>query len=253
MKIWKAIFSPTGGTGKTADIISKELGADVEKIDLTDAVCDFDSFGFNGNDVVIIAVPSFGGRCPDTAVSRISALHGNGAREVLVCVYGNRAYEDTLIELCDTAKGAGFSVVAAVSAIAEHSIVRTVAAGRPDDDDKITLREFASRISEKLASGCIGEPSVPGNRPYKSWGGSGMVPSANNKCTSCGICAEHCPVSAIDKADPAKTDKDRCISCMRCLEICPNGARELDEEMFLASKRRLEEICRERKLPELFM
>lgn len=253
MKIWKAVFSPTGGTEKVADIISKELDDDVEKIDLTDAACNFHSFAFQGDDVVVFAVPSFGGRCPDVAVSRISALHGNGAKAVLVCVYGNRAYEDTLIELCDTVKDAGFSVVAAVSAVAEHSIVRSIAEGRPDEDDAEKLKGFASEISEKLKRNDDSEPSIPGNRPYKKRGGAGMIPHASSKCTDCGVCASRCPVSAIDRDNPRKTDKDRCISCMRCVKICPHGAREVNGMMLFAARKMLESACRERKVPEIFI
>ena len=86
-------------------------------------------------DLAVIAVPSYAGRVPAVAVQRLAAVKGNGARAVLVCVYGNRAYEDTLVELADTAKEAGFRVMAAVSAIAEHSIARQFAAGRPDAED----------------------------------------------------------------------------------------------------------------------
>ena len=54
---------------------------------------------------------------------KISFLKGNGARAVLLVVYGNREYEDTLLELSDVMEAAGFSPVAAVAAVAEHSIM----------------------------------------------------------------------------------------------------------------------------------
>lgn len=53
--------------------------------------------------MAVIAVPSYAGRVPAPAVQRLTAMQGNGARAVLVCVYGNRAYEDTLVELEDAA------------------------------------------------------------------------------------------------------------------------------------------------------
>lgn len=98
-------------------------------------------------------------------------------RAVLVCVYGNRAYEDTLVELEDTAKQAGFQVVAAVAAIAEHSIARQFATGRPDAQDEQTLSDFAKQIQQKLSAGNTTEPAIPGNRPYKKTGPGGMIPS----------------------------------------------------------------------------
>ena len=70
---------------------------------------------------------------------------------MLVCVYGNRAYEDTLVELEDIAAGCGFQVIGAVAAVAEHSIMHQYATGRPDGADVESLRGFGEKIWEKLA------------------------------------------------------------------------------------------------------
>ena len=45
-------------------------------------------------------------------------------------------------------------------------------------------------------------------------------------CTTCGICEETCPVSAISLFDGGggNVDKNRCISCFCCQEMCPEGA-----------------------------
>ena len=88
------------------------------------------------------------------AVQRLTMLTGQGARAILVCVYGNRAYEDTLVELEDAAKQAGFRVIAAVAAVAEHSIARQFATGRPDAQDKKVLAGFAGQIqAQTLCTG----------------------------------------------------------------------------------------------------
>lgn len=89
---------------------------------------------------------------PALAGERIAQIHGNQARCVLVCVYGNRAFEDTLIELNDIAKHSGFKVIAAVSAIAEHSIMHQYASGRPDRQDKEELHNISKNILEKLCN-----------------------------------------------------------------------------------------------------
>ena len=204
-------------------------------------------------DVAVISVPSYGGRVPAVAVERLTMLNGQGARAVLVCVYGNRAYEDTLVELEDAAKQAGFRVIAAVAAVAEHSIVRQFAAGRPDAQDAKQLSDFAQQILAKLSAGDTSEPAIPGNRPYKKAGGAGMVPKPTKECTKCGVCAVECPVQAIDKEDPKKVDEKACISCMRCISVCPHSARKVNPVMLSAASLMLKKVCSERKDSELFL
>ena len=253
MKLYEICFSPTGGTKKAADILAKALSEETVPVDLTDSGTNFSAISLAKEDTAVIAVPSYGGRVPAPAVSRISAVNGNGAKAVLVCVYGNRAYEDTLVELQDAAVQAGFQVIAAVAAIAEHSIARQFAAGRPDEQDKETLIKFAGQIKEKLTSGDMSVPAIPGNRPYKKSGGSGMVPKPTKDCVKCGLCAKECPVQAIDKDNPAKVNSDACISCMRCVSVCPHSARKINKVMLAAVSTMLKKACAERKECELYL
>lgn len=253
MKLYDIVFSPTGGTKKVADCLTGTLEGDVTTVDLTDSKQDFHAVSLTKEDVAVISVPSYGGRVPAVAVERLGMVHGNGARAVLVCVYGNRAYEDTLVELEDAAKQAGFQVIAAVAAIAEHSIARQFAAGRPDAQDAAQLSDFAKQIQHKLSAADTSEPAIPGNRPYKKAGGAGMVPKATKDCTNCGICAAECPVQAIDKKEPKKVDEKACISCMRCIAVCPQGARKINPVMLSAASLMLKKVCSERKECEQFL
>lgn len=253
MKLYNIVFSPTGGTQKVATLLTEALGGDVSRIDLTDSKQDFRTIQLTKDDVAVISVPSYGGRVPAVATERLTTLNGQGARAVLVCVYGNRAYEDTLVELEDAAKHAGFQVIAAVAAIAEHSIARQFAAGRPDAQDAKQLTDFAQQIQSKLATGSLSEPALPGNRPYKKAGGAGMVPKPSKDCTRCGVCAAECPVQAISKEDPKKVDEKVCISCMRCIAVCPQGARKVNSVMLSAASLMLKKVCSERKECELFL
>lgn len=253
MKLYNIVFSPTGGTKKVADYLTGALEGEVTTVDLTDSKQNFHAVSLTKEDVAVISVPSYGGRVPAVAVERLGKVHGNGARAVLVCVYGNRAYEDTLVELEDAAKRAGFQVTAAVAAIAEHSIARQFAAGRPDALDAAQLSDFAKQIQHKLSGADSSEPAIPGNRPYKKSGGVGMVPKATKECTNCGICAEKCPVQAIDRENPKKVDEKACISCMRCVAVCPQGARKLNPVMLSAASLMLKKVCSERRECELFL
>lgn len=253
MKLYDIVFSPTGGTKKVADYLTGALDGDVTTVDLTDSKQDFDTVSLTKEDVAVISVPSYGGRVPAVAAERLSQVHGNGARAVLVCVYGNRAYEDTLVELEDAAKQAGFQVIAAVAAVAEHSIARQFAAGRPDGTDTAQLSNFAKQIQLKLSENNLTEPAIPGNRPYKKAGGAGLVPKPTKECDRCGVCVQACPVQAIDKDDPKKVDDKACISCMRCISVCPHNARKANPVMLAAVGVALKKVCSERKECELFL
>ena len=253
MKMYELCFSPTGGTQKVADILTGALTDEAVRVDLADHKTNFGAVALTQEDVAVIAVPSYGGRVPATAVERLAAVQGNGARAVLVCVYGNRAYEDTLAELQDTAKQAGFRVIGAVAAVAEHSIARQFAAGRPDEKDVRQLTQFAKQLREKLSSGDAAEPPIPGNRPYKKAGGAGMVPRPTKACTRCGVCAQACPVQAVHPDDPKKVDEKACISCMRCVSVCPHSARKVNSAMLAAVGLVLKKACSTRKDCELFL
>lgn len=253
MKLYDIVFSPTGGTQKAATALTGALDGEVTSVDLTDSKQNFHDVSLTREDVAIISVPSYGGRVPAVAVERLTMLNGQGARAVLVCVYGNRAYEDTLVELEDAAKQAGFRVIAAVAAVAEHSIARQFAAGRPDAQDTEQLSDFARQIQTKLSAGDVSEPAIPGNRPYKKAGGAGMVPKPTKACTKCGVCAAECPVQAIDRENPKKVDEKACISCMRCISVCPHSARKVSPVMLSAASLMLKKVCSERKECELFL
>ncbi|MCD7855217.1 MAG: 4Fe-4S binding protein [Clostridiales bacterium] len=255
MKIYKIVFSPTGGTEKDVDFLTAKAGSDVNKVDLADPNCDFKALNLGCEDLAFIAVPSYGGRVPALATERLSQIEGNNAYCVLVCVYGNRAYEDTLVELKDAAEKSGFRVVSAVAAVAEHSIVRQYAAGRTDSKDEAELNSFGEKILEKIKSGVDEKTDleIPGNRPYKKSGKGGLVPKADSKCNGCGLCAEKCPSQAISRDDPKSTDGEKCIHCMRCVSVCPQSARKVNKAAVSAVALALKLVCSDRKNNELFI
>ena len=115
-------------------------------------------------------------------MERLRGITAHGTPAVVVAVYGNRAYEDALLELCDAAAERGFRVIAAGAFIARHSIVPDIAAGRPDSADFAALERFAAAVREKLAAAPAAEAlsavTPPGSRPYREFGGVPMHPSA---------------------------------------------------------------------------
>ena len=230
-------FSPTGGTKKVADILVNNLDGEFCEVD----ICrDIEKMILQANEVCLVSVPSFAGRVPAVAIERLKKISANGAKAILNCVYGNREWDDTLTELQDTLESCDFVCVAAVAAVAEHSIFRQFATGRPDADDAKELAEFASRITVKLAGGVFGELNLAGSHgTYKEVGPIPFKPEGSDNCDGCGICADSCPVGAIGKSNPRNTDKEVCISCMRCRDICLKHARDLDAAFMQAAAEKM--------------
>ncbi|OUN21131.1 hypothetical protein B5G34_12330 [Flavonifractor sp. An82] len=242
-----AVFSPTGGTAAVAKAVTGGMG---QVVDLSHPVPETP---VPDNAVLLAAAPVFGGRIPAVALERLAALKGSGPAVVLA-VYGNRAWEDALLELKDALTAGGFQVVAAAAFVAQHSIAPTIAQGRPDSADLEQAAAFGRAVLDKLAGpDSLSPVSVPGNVPYKDWKGVPFHPAAGESCISCAVCAARCPVGAIPTGQPNQTDPDRCITCMRCVSVCPRGARTIPAPALQATTAMLEEKAGTPRQPELFL
>lgn len=254
MRFVEIYFSPTGGTKKVSEILSSVWDGDYEKviIDLMTKEDIWADMQLCSEDICLIALPSYGGRIPSITVEYLHKINGNGAKAILVAVYGNRHIDDTLVEMEDIAKASGFVVIAGIEAIAEHSIVRQFATGRPDEADKMELEKFACQIKEKLENGNLTAPILPGNRPYRVFNGA-CKPIVTDECVACGLCAAECPVLAIPENNCRVTEIEKCISCMHCISVCPQQARKIEENILEGLSAKLEPICSVRKNNVLYI
>lgn len=252
MKIHQITFSPTGGTREVCEYICKGIGKKPLVTDLCVKEGQIRVPDIHEEDLVIIAMPVFAGRVPALAVERLKRIQSNHAKCAVVAVYGNRAYDDALLEMQDVATEMGFRVIAAVCAVAEHSIARVYAVGRPDAEDRKELAAFGVAIINKVEGIDAYKPlSLPGNRPYRA-GNTGPFPTADERCTDCGTCRELCPADAIPADNLRSVNKEACISCMRCLSVCPAKARNIGQVEKMVTEK-LKTLCATRKGNELFV
>lgn len=245
-----AVFSPTGGTSRVARAVCKGSRLEGREIDLCKET---ESFDLMEDEVLVAAMPVYEGRIREIALKRLSEIHGKNNPAVAIVVYGNREYDDALLELVDTLCENGFVVPAAAAFVAEHSIIRSIASGRPDMEDLRFAEDFGARAVAKIREqGPLQNVMVPGDPDYRSKKrGTGIIPLVNDTCNSCGVCAVECPVKAIPLNNP-NTTTDACIGCLRCISVCPRNARQIPSDIRQMLTAYLQEKAPGRKQPEVF-
>ena len=229
--IYEILFSATGRTEKVLNIISKKWSGEKVRIDLSNPHLNVSEYNITENDFCIIAVSVFAGRIPLPAAENLKKIKGNGAKALLIAVYGNRAIDDCLLEMKDTTEQNGFRPIAAIEASVQHSLLTKFASERPDAQDEKELESFADKVTVILKNEEYHEITVPGNFPYVKPMKMPITPKGNKKCIDCKLCAKNCPMEAIPLDNPRITDKAKCITCMRCVEICPVGARDFPKPL----------------------
>lgn len=229
-------FSPTRTSLAIGEAIACGTGfSHIVKTDLTYGIPDHPVNVKNA--LAVIVVPVYGGRVAETAMERLERISGENSFVVPVVVYGNRDYEDALLELKDWCSGHGFTPVAGAAFIGEHSFSRpdrSIAGNRPDSLDLKVANGFGQQVAQYLCwinlSGKIPSLSVKGNEPYKVKGGN--TPQAPvtsvELCSECGLCVDLCPVGAIENVTGMPSDTRLCIKCCACVKQCPLGARVFD-------------------------
>lgn len=242
-------FSPSGTTRKYAKAMTEAFGEDYQQIDLTHGACEIECNLVNGDTVLLIA-PVYAGRIPEMAAKLFRQIDGHGMKAIIAVVYGNRDYDDALLELVDIATDDGFEVIAAGAFIAQHCIFPKVANGRPDKQDIDIAVDFIRRAKQSCK---LDIHTVKGNRPYKKPTAVPLRPQPDEKkCRSCGICARECPTGAIDPMTLA-TDKDKCITCCRCIAVCNTQARKFKGLMYATVEKVFCAQNSRRREPELFL
>lgn len=255
-------FSPTGTTQKVLESIAKGIGAqDVGHFNLTMPEGARQDIPPLIDELVILGAPVYGGRLPVEAVKRFRRIKADNTLAVPVVVYGNREFEDALLELKNLAVELGFKPVAGAAFIGEHSYETEdapIAHGRPDGQDTQKAMDFGAKIKDKVAAlaspDAQGDLEIPGRFPYESGGMSISTSpvSREETCILCGTCATVCPTAAITVDDSVATEVELCIRCSACIKNCPAGARVWEDARLLKIINWLHENCGARKEPRVF-
>lgn len=269
-KVRSVYFTGTGTTKEIVSAISLEI-AELMNADL--GISDFSlpsartkPLIFAKDELAVFGTFVVAGRVPNVLLPFLNTLQGNGGSAVPIVLYGNRNYDDALVELNDILTARKLHAVAAAAFIGEHSFSNILAANRPDAQDLNIAKEFAKKIVQKLYSSPqethpLQIPGIP--FPYRNYyqplniSGEPVrflkaKPETNAFCIDCKLCADICPMGSIDRLN-VQSIPGICIKCCACIKKCPAQAKHFFDEDFLSHKASLEETYTTRKEPELFL
>lgn len=270
-RIFAVYFSPTGNTARIvmdiANILGTKLGLMVEVIDYTLPQNREAYLNFCEEDLVIWGTPVYAGRIPNMLQPYVHThAKGNGALAIPIAVFGNRNYDDCLLELRNELESNNFHTIAGAAFASAHVFSNKIAVGRPDEADKEEIQDFAGKIAEKIKGMTripepvkVSEIDIVG-KYYTPLGLDGKPAfflkakpkTDEEKCNRCGLCASVCPMGSISKENPLEVT-GVCIKCQACIIICPNKAKYMDDAAFLSHKAMLEKNYNKRAANKTFM
>ncbi|WP_428898088.1 4Fe-4S dicluster domain-containing protein [Parelusimicrobium proximum] len=230
-KLSKIHFSPSGTTKAFIDNFATYSAKEQQEFDLLKHPPK-EEVHLGPMDLVLVGMPVFAGRIPEAAAKALEKFKGDRTGVIPLVIYGNRDYDDALLELKNILEKNGFILLGAAAFIAEHSIFPSVAKGRPDAHDYAAIKDFDSKITTYINSIETAAEhkhtklgTIKGSFPYREPASIPLKPSADSKCTKCGECAKICPAGAIPADKPKSTIKSKCVSCTACIHVCPVKAR----------------------------
>ncbi|MBE6909256.1 MAG: ferredoxin [Ruminococcaceae bacterium] len=255
-KVYALYFSPAGSTRSLtttlATALAESFGAPTETVDITLPASREEPLSFAAGDLVVCGSPTYAGKLPNKLLPYWKErIRGGGALAVALVTFGNRAFDNSLAELCACLGGDGFHVVGAGAFACRHVFSDTLAAERPDKDDFAELAKLGAAVATRVAKANEppAAPEVPGDADAPYYTPKGLdgepknflkaKPKTSDACIQCGVCAAMCPMGSIDPLDVSNVP-GICIKCHACVRECPMEAKYFDDEAFLSHKAMLE-------------
>lgn len=269
-RVCRICYSATGNTEKVTDRLAKSLssclGVPLVSLRFTKPQDREAPYIFEAGDLVVVGTPTYAGKMPNKLLPDFqSKLIGNGALAVACVTFGGRSYDNALAELCAVLKADGFSIIAGGAFVGSHVFSNVLQSGRPNSADEEELQKFSDQIAVKLkgVTDITAEITVPGNAdaPYYVPLGTDGLPAKFlkakpctdiTKCSGCGVCAESCPMGAIDPLHTAVVN-GICIKCHACVRKCPSRAKYFDDAAFLSHVAMLEQSFQSEKQNEWYL
>jgi len=251
-------FSATNATEKIVKAIASCVDEDMIEYNVTLPENRTRCINFTEDDIIIVGAPVYAGRIPEFLANYFTKVRGNNTYVVLTVVYGNRAYDDALLELLNIFEKNGFIGIAGAAFIGEHSYTKELATNRPDDNDLNIAYKFGLAIKEKVLASSdsfmVHNLIVKGNCPYRR----GMVYEpvmikTGENCINCGICSKHCPLGAINIQNYREIDYEKCIRCCSCIKRCPVNTKSINFKPHNEFVKELINKCGYRNEPEIFI
>ena len=258
-KVWAVSFTGTGNTQKVVRTAAKaaceKLNCAYEEYDFSLPAARARELSFTDNDLVVFGTPVYAGRVPNVLLPFLTKnIKGGGALAIPVVTYGNRNFDDGLMELRNIMIANGLTPIAGGAFVGEHSFSTTLGAGRPDPSDLALVEELGAKAADKVLAGNTAAPvTVEGEDPIRTY----YTPRDRNgnpinilkvkpktdtaKCINCGLCARICTMGSIDPQDVTSAT-GICIKCCACVKRCPKGAKYYDDAGYLYHQHELEDV-----------
>lgn len=246
MNISLLTFSPTGQSKACSLAVAKATKLEFTEYDVTHLSERKKPLHLEDT-TLIISFPVYAGRVPSLFVDYIKEkLTCSHCKALVIATFGNRAFEDALVEMEDLLKAKAVSLIGSASIGCQHSYTDKVGSCRPDIEDFQILDRLAVYLNGETK-----ETVAPGNRPYRE----GIVPAdppfmptvREEGITIDKKCYAVCPTGALGRQDPKL-----CIHCCACIQVSKNDL-VMDNPMFMSFVQRLEENCQQRVKSELYL